>query len=817
MEFDRYRPIINIGVCPEHTWEEIRENVAWYKKCGYGGFAINGGSRKVVERIEDWIPGYLEACQRFVQVAKEMEMNVWIFDEWGYPSGTAGGQVLTEERFHAKKYRICYDLIVEAGQSISLPVPDKFVSACVFPVDYFSFYKPKDKGSRVLPENGMLHYTAKVKSRLVAVGWEYLTFITHVMKKHTPDDPTVGTVDLLSREAVARFIKYMHEWYVEPLGDEFGKTVQGFFYDEPEICYDFPYTEALSETFYAEHGYQLEDVLPEVMAWKGKSALIGIEDSFPRMQKAFADYNKTWNGMLARNFYGQIEEWCHAHNLLSVGHQDLDNQLETLRTVSGDFFKNSYHNDRPGIDVIWDNIAPDKFDDFARYAGCAKRTYKKAGAMSETFAEMGPSMYPDRIRFTMEQQIVRGVDQFFLYINNDPKDLNVKCFAKEVNDRVTRTAELCNQGKAGAEVAIYVPMDDISYFAMHKDPHQKNKNPQIWERVNAVAEALCYAPIDYDYAWQGTLDTLTERGIKTLLLPGQTDLTAEEEKAAREFAALGGTIISIGRNCVPLMDVAVYYANAFQWLKKQPGELKLRGLGGVTPRISLTTRVCEDKILYFLLNETTVPNKVQAEAVSGCWMELDQVSGEWVPADMTQVLEFHGMELKIFCRFVSEDGMPTGQARKRGTAKVLSGWKFTGPDGETKQMEELLPWPEIGLGDYYGFAAYETNFDWQGGLCELDLGDVRFAAIVTLDGEKISLPMAPYRVRRELAAGTHTLRIEVLNSSANSLYSGENEGRNNFRGGDWIVNGGYWMLYQFERIYCECGLLGPVKVTELKK
>jgi len=25
------------------------------------------------------------------------------------------------------------------------------------------------------------------------------------------------------------------------------------------------------------------------------------------------------------------------------------------------------------------------------------------------------------------------------------------------------------------------------------------------------------------------------------------------------------------------------------------------------------------------------------------------------------------------------------------------------------------------------------------------------------------------------------------------------------------------MLYQFERIYCECGLLGPVKVTELKK
>ena len=146
---------------------------------------------------------------------------------------------------------------------------------------------------------------------------------------------------------------------------------------------------------------------------------------------------------------------------------------------------------------------------------------------------------------------------------------------------------------------------------------------------------------------------------------------------------------------------------------------------------------------------------------------------------------------------------------RRGESTVLGDWNFTGPDAAPKKLDALQPWTELGLEDYTGFAAYETQFAWDGGLCEFDLGEVRFAALVELDGEEIRLPMAPYRFVRQLAAGQHTLCIRVLNSNANRLYSGEDTGRSNFKGH-------YWMQYQFERAYRECGLLGPVTLTALR-
>ncbi len=809
-EYNRFRPILNNGVRPGVSLEKARKEVAWYKQCGYGGFAINGTTDKKLDDVMDWIPGYLESCQNYVQAAKEQEMDVWIFDEWGYPSGCACGQVLTDERFRAKKYRICYDIKLNAGQSICLPVTEKFVSAAAFPVDYFSFYAPAGQGVRVLPQDSLIKYTAAQPTRLVAVEWEYLTFITHVMKKEIPGDPTIGTIDIMSKEAVGKFLQSMHQWYVQPLGEEFGKTVKGFFYDEPEICYDFPMTEELSGAFMAQHGYPVEEILPELLAWMGAAGLISPNNAQGRLRRAWDDYTATWTDLLSRNFYGQIQQWCHDHNLLSIGHQDLDNQLPTLCSVSGDFWKNSSYNDRPGIDVIWDNIAPDKFNDFARYAGCAKRTMGKDGAISETFAEMGPSMYPDRMRFTMEQQLLRGVDQFFLYTEYSPEDPNVAAFAKQVGDRVTRTATLLSQGNPGAHVAIYLPMQDIGYLAAHHDPHLFNSNPQPWQRVDNLAQKLCYAPMDYDYAWNGTLDTLLARGIDTLLLAGQETLSSSEEAAARAFCAAGGKVVAIGKPCVALEDIAELAPNADFWLAKQgtafSSGLTLTPLDGKVGKVSLATRVTAEGTVYFLLNESDAPI-VRGLKIEGDWQQLDAETGCWQAAEPSLPLTFEARELKIFRQSIQ--GSTASPKSPCGKVITLTDWTVTGPDGVARKLDALLPWPQLGFGDYTGFVNYETTFDWQGGELLLTLGEVRFGAVVTLNGETVSLPMAPHTLQRVLPAGRYTLQVKVLNSNANSLYSGEDMGRSHFEGH-------YWYLYQFERAYCDCGLLGPVQITQLK-
>ena len=103
---------------------------------------------------------------------------------------------------------------------------------------------------------------------------------------------------------------------------------------------------------------------------------------------------------------------------------------------------------------------------------------------------------------------------------------------------------------------------------------------------------------------------------------------------------------------------------------------------------------------------------------------------------------------------------------------------------------------------------YDTAFDWQGGGLLLSLGEVRFSARVTLDGVRYDLPFSPYTLRASLAAGRHQLRVEVLNTNANALYAGPDEGRGRF-------TGDYWSLYQFERAYQTCGLLGPVAIRPI--
>ena len=334
----RFLPIINNSVFEEYDEGSVRRELQWDVDNGYGGFAINGRNLHPVRDAREWLPGYLQSVRKCCDVAKELDLDMWIFDEWGFPSGCACGLVLTPET-RAKKLQLTYDRLLEAGESVSLPVPPRTLAAGAIPVNRFAPYAPAGPTVLLEPADGKITYTATSRTRLCVVTWEYHSFVTHVMKRYEEGDPTIGTIDLLDADAVRKFIDNMHERYVPVIGDEFGKTVKGFFYDEPEICWDFPYTPALDARFEERHGYPMKTVLPELLAYMPANCGVTDGDSYGRMRAAFDDYTDTWTSLLAQTFYGQLQDWCHEHHLVSVGHQDLDNLTQTLTTVSGDIFR----------------------------------------------------------------------------------------------------------------------------------------------------------------------------------------------------------------------------------------------------------------------------------------------------------------------------------------------------------------------------------------------------------------------------------------------------------------------------------------------
>jgi hypothetical protein len=311
------------------------------------------------------------------------------------------------------------------------------------------------------------------RERFLLVTWEYYSFHQNMPRG---DPPEAYNVDMLNPAATQRFIEVIHERYAARCAQHFGKTLKGFFYDEPNLPYAYPWTDDLPRRFQAAKDYDLTRRLPLMMAYRSSPYVAYLSDAEAAglVHRLARDYFDVWTDAAAEAFYGELERWCHEHGVLSIGHQDLDDRPRTLATVSGHFFKNSAHNDHPGIDVILEQIAPGRFDDFPRYAGSAARVLGKARAMSESLGIMGFGMHADAVRYVLEHQIVRGVTQFFLMLlahaemdpYDHPPDLSadhpvLARYMPAINERIGRLSAAVQQWMPAVEVGLYMPMADI--------------------------------------------------------------------------------------------------------------------------------------------------------------------------------------------------------------------------------------------------------------------------------------------------------------------------------------------------------------------
>ena len=119
---------------------------------------------------EEWF----DTVGYFIHAARSLDMHVWLYDDFNWPSGDAGGRVSDKAEFRLKA------LIVE-GENAGEIVCKSRHNAGLFGEKYFP--------------------------------------------------------DLLSREAVEYFIRCTHEEYYKRFHESFGTVIRGIFTDEPSIGY----------------------------------------------------------------------------------------------------------------------------------------------------------------------------------------------------------------------------------------------------------------------------------------------------------------------------------------------------------------------------------------------------------------------------------------------------------------------------------------------------------------------------------------------------------------------------------------------------
>jgi len=232
---------------------------------------------------------FIKVVGEVILYAKSIGMEFWIYDENGWPSGAADGQVLKKHP-DSKRWGIAY-----VNESDILP------------------------GDEVLCRHG--------EKTVVARG-------------------SAG-VSPLCRETTDTFLELTHERYLRELPAEAFEYVTGFFCDEVDYFPGHLFSEgavpwcADFESVYMEK----YGTSPREELWK----LFDVEAEHPEFKVRFWE---TAGDLIARNFYRPYLAWCESHGKLFTGHLKGEESPYFQLMFSGSCFTQLKGLSLPAIDTL---------------------------------------------------------------------------------------------------------------------------------------------------------------------------------------------------------------------------------------------------------------------------------------------------------------------------------------------------------------------------------------------------------------------------------------------------------------------------------
>ncbi|UUZ95550.1 hypothetical protein LJK87_14545 [Paenibacillus sp. P25] len=295
---------------------EIIRQIRDFAEKGVMGFVIHPrmGIPETIPYLSDT---YMDLVEAAVKEAATLGMQVILYDEAMYPSGSAQGRVVQGNPEYASRGIRMLEFSSEEPVRLSdvLPDGDRLVSAQAVRLDEQRILQ-KDTAVLLQPKDGFIDYTASGSgdvSVLLFVETYSGGTIRGIHFGEDDGEPNApASADLLNPAAVQKFIRLTHERYFERIGAYFGTTVRAMFTDEPDIL-GRRHTKGLRawssgfmEDFRKSGGRETD--LP--LLW-----LDAPEASHVRRM-----YRRAVNERLSAAYYRPLSEWCAAHGIALTGH-----------------------------------------------------------------------------------------------------------------------------------------------------------------------------------------------------------------------------------------------------------------------------------------------------------------------------------------------------------------------------------------------------------------------------------------------------------------------------------------------------------------
>lgn len=341
--------------------EPLRQWIAEIAKMGVDGIFLHA-------RIGLLTPYFSEAwfdrIRLCVEEGARQDINIWLYDEYNYPGGSAGGKLVAEAPEMAERHLKVLRQKVEGG---TIPIAEVGVGRVV---EAF-LIRRDDSGKiaaweRVTQEIGPVgqiwtrntmdsrhYYDLRYAERYdcprsssyqlwhvwpvrEAEQWEELVVFIECRNSYIRSSGEY--VDISSPETAAAFLKATHEEYFRRFGQYFGTVIPGIFTDEPKYHNALPWSRRIAAQWKT---YQTnpESLLALVEETPGASAL----------REGFRELTGT---LFTENWFGPITRWCASHSLTFTGHISPEEDWPHETTCCGSILKTLRTFPMPGCDLI---------------------------------------------------------------------------------------------------------------------------------------------------------------------------------------------------------------------------------------------------------------------------------------------------------------------------------------------------------------------------------------------------------------------------------------------------------------------------------
>ena len=304
-------------------------------------------------------------------------------------------------------------------------------------------------------------------------------------------------VDLLNPAVTEAFITYIYEPYRTLLKEYFGKTVKGFFTDEPQMnTQGLVWSSALEKAFCEETG---ED-------FSAKLWMIAAES-----REALSFRNHLWKligTLYTKNFVKRISDWCASNQVMFTGHFPAEDGLTTQLPACGDLMVNYTHMQLPAIDHLGSRVASPVL---MKQAASIARQYHCGDVMSETFGCAGWGVTFKQLEwiwggqsvlgitkpcyhlsaFSMEGRRKRDYPAFYSY--QEPWWDEFRSFSQWMR----RLNTLMTEGKRDLHTLVISPMTSIRAF-YRDDYHDNTKAQAVSAQFRCLVENLLDLQLDFD-------------------------------------------------------------------------------------------------------------------------------------------------------------------------------------------------------------------------------------------------------------------------------------------------------------------------------